>query len=144
MKKQKQQIDLFLTANGSGDTEGYWFCKSGCFWMLPVLSGCRISRYSEKSQNLEIAVSPRKRFSQKVCFYCIKATSRKDQNYRNNHTKISFFHKNLTLWWCLPVKSMFFFHENQHFRFSVWLTHSMDSMESIDSMESEIKYIRWW
>ena len=46
-------------------------------------------------------------------------------------------------------------HENQDFRFSVWLIHSMESMESIDSMksmetvesmesmESEVKYIRW-
>ena len=50
-------------------------------------------------------------------------------------------------------------HENQDFRFSVWLIHSMESMESIDSMESmdsmestesmesmesEVKYIIWW
>ena len=53
-------------------------------------------------------------------------------------------------------------HENQDFRFSVWLIHSMESMEpidsmesmdamesmesmeSIESMESEVKYTRWW
>ena len=47
-------------------------------------------------------------------------------------------------------------HENQDFRFAVWLVHSMESMESIDSMasmdsmesmesmEAEVKYIRWW
>ena len=48
------------------------------------------------------------------------------------------------------------FHENQDFRFSVWLIHSMESIESMDStesmdsmeymesmesMESEVKYI---
>ena len=48
------------------------------------------------------------------------------------------------------------FHENQDFRFSVWLIHSMESMEfivsmesmasmeSMEPMESEVKYIRWW
>ena len=51
------------------------------------------------------------------------------------------------------------FHENQDFRSSVLLIHSMEfmesigfmesidskeSMESMDSMEPEVKYIRWW
>ena len=37
-------------------------------------------------------------------------------------------------------------HENQDFRISVWLIHSVESMDSMESMamESEVKYIRWW
>ena len=33
----------------------------------------------------------------KNVFFLIKTTNRKDQNDRKNHTKISCFHKNLTL-----------------------------------------------
>ena len=97
-----------FTENGSGDTEGDWFWKSGCLWMLPVCSGCRISRYSEKSQNPEVVISPRKRFSQKWCFYGTKTTNRKDGNDRKDHEKISCFHQNLILWWYLLIKLMFF------------------------------------
>ena len=75
----------FLTGNGSGDTEGDWFWNSGCLWMLPVCSGCQISRYSEKSQNPKIVIFPRKRFSQKWCFYYTKITNRKDQNDRTHN-----------------------------------------------------------
>ena len=98
----------FFTENGSGDAEGDWFWKSGCLWMLPVCSGCRISWYSESSQKPEVLISPRKRFSQKWCVYCIKTTNRKDGNDRKDHEKISWFHQNFILWWYLPVKFMFF------------------------------------
>ena len=54
------------------------------------------------------------------------------------------------------ASQIYVFHENPDYRFSVWLIHSMESMEAIESMESigsmesresmesEVKYIRWW
>ena len=107
-EKWKKSISFeFFTGNGSGDTEGHWIWQSRCLWMLPVCSGCRIRWYSKKSQNLEVIMSPRKRSSQKWCFYRIKTTNRKDENDRKDHEKISCFHQNLSLWWYLPLKLMF-------------------------------------
>ena len=35
------------------------------------------------------------------------------------------------------------FHENQDFRFSIWLIHFMESTESVDSMKQWIPWIPW-
>ena len=75
--------------------------------MLLVCSGCRISRYSEKSQNPEVVIPPRKRFSQKWCFDGIETTVRKDGNARKDHEKISCSHQNIILWRYSPVNFMF-------------------------------------